>query len=421
MLTFFPTPYKDELWYGIITRYHIRSGNACWKYTIQELFPETKGYPRLGDTMPNTTMQIIAAQIPEKVLSLRDCALQHSLFPFRMRFQPLAKKQEYLQEFLNGKKMQPKFLFTTKRNGAEMPLRFCPQCIVDDKKRYGEPYWHTEHQIASLPLCPKHLCRLVLLPRQNTMSIGQQLILPPENPPDANYSATETEYLLAEALHYIYTLPYETSPNILSENLSAAVENAGFLEKGSVLRQSWDVQRLYVALTERFGTDIVVRCFGKHITKAHARRLRRYEIYSTEEYALLAVLLGLPPSTFFDGESISLTLQEKMSELERQGQTYTKARAAQLLQIREDQLLPYAKRFGIRPFWTQSGKPCADDKRQTYSVEIRLSAQEKEMLDEYMTAHNMDVYGHALRYFMQKTVGDWKNNHTNRRSFDNDT
>ena len=251
------------------------------------------------------------------------------------------------------------------------------------------------------------------------MSIGQQLILPPENPPDANYSATETEYLLAEALHYIYTLPYETSPNILSENLSAAVENAGFLEKGSVLRQSWDVQRLYAALEDRFGTDIVVRCFGKHITKAHARRLRRYEIYSTEEYALLAVLLGLPPSTFFDGESISLTLQEKMSELERQGQTYTKARAAQLLGIREDQLLPYAKRFSIRPFWTQSGKPCADDKRQTYSVEIRLSAQEKETLDEYMAAHNMDVYGHALRYFMQKIIGDWKASRTNERSFNN--
>ena len=49
-----------------------------------------------------TTMQIIAAQLPENVLSLRDCALQHSLFPFRMRFQPLEKKREYLQEFLDG-------------------------------------------------------------------------------------------------------------------------------------------------------------------------------------------------------------------------------------------------------------------------------------------------------------------------------
>ena len=61
-----------------------------------------------------------------------------------------------------------------------------------------------------------------------------------------------------------------------------------------------------------------------------------------------------------------------------------------------------------------------NDKRQTYSVEIRLSAQEKEELDAYMAAHNMDVYGHALRYFMQKNIGDWKNNHTNERSFNNE-
>ena len=92
MLTYFPTPYPGEWWYSVLCRYHVRSGNTCWKYTIQELFPEMTGYPRLGDTMPNTSMQIIAAQLPENVLSLRDCALQHSLFPFRMRFQPLEKK-----------------------------------------------------------------------------------------------------------------------------------------------------------------------------------------------------------------------------------------------------------------------------------------------------------------------------------------
>ena len=212
--------------------------------------------------MPNTTMQTIASQLPENILSLRDMALKHSLFSFRMRFQPLEKKREYLQKFLDGENMQPKFLFTTKKNAAEMPLRFCPKCVAEDGEQHGEPYWHTEHQIASLPLCPKHLCRLVALPRQNTMPIGQQLILPPENPPDPEFAATEAEYSLIEALHYIYTLPYETSPNVLSENLSAAIENAGFLEAGSILRQSWDVQRLYAALEERFGTEIVVRCFG---------------------------------------------------------------------------------------------------------------------------------------------------------------
>ena len=102
MLTFFPSPYEDELWYGIITRYHVRSGNSCWKYTVQELFPETKGYPRLGDTMPNTTMQTIAAQLPENILSLRDMALvQHCIN--KQAIKSLANDHDIWQ---NGKKKQ---------------------------------------------------------------------------------------------------------------------------------------------------------------------------------------------------------------------------------------------------------------------------------------------------------------------------
>lgn len=404
MLTFFPAPYEDELWYGIITRYHMRSGNRYWKDTLRDLFPGLEKRPRLGVAMPNETMQAVAAQLPPGVLSLRDCALHHSLFSFRMRFHPKGRKAEYLEAFLRGENMQPKFLFTTKKNAAELPLRFCPMCIAGDLERHGEPYWHTEHQIASLPLCPKHLCRLVALPAKNTMTIGQQLILPPENSGDADFAATETEFALTDAIHYVYTLPFETSPNAQSENLSIAIENAGFLEPGSVRRQVWDTKRLYAALSETFGAEIVCRCFGRNLTKAHSRRLRKCEIYSTEEYMLLAVLVGLPASAFFTDEVIPLALQEHMKELERQGQVYTKARAAQLLAIREDQLLPYAKRFHIRPFWTQSGKPRTDAERQNYTVTINLSQQEREALDAYMATHNMDAYSHALRYFIRQML-----------------
>ena len=38
MISFFPTPYPDELWYSVICRYHIRSGNPCIKYTLNELY-----------------------------------------------------------------------------------------------------------------------------------------------------------------------------------------------------------------------------------------------------------------------------------------------------------------------------------------------------------------------------------------------
>lgn len=34
MIPFFPTPYPDELWYSVICRYHIRSGNPSVKYAL---------------------------------------------------------------------------------------------------------------------------------------------------------------------------------------------------------------------------------------------------------------------------------------------------------------------------------------------------------------------------------------------------
>lgn len=35
MISFFPMPYPDELWYSVICRYHIRSGNPSFKYSIR--------------------------------------------------------------------------------------------------------------------------------------------------------------------------------------------------------------------------------------------------------------------------------------------------------------------------------------------------------------------------------------------------
>lgn len=38
MISFFPTPYPDELWYSVICRYHIRNGNYCAKHTMRQLY-----------------------------------------------------------------------------------------------------------------------------------------------------------------------------------------------------------------------------------------------------------------------------------------------------------------------------------------------------------------------------------------------
>ena len=38
MLSFFPFPYPDELWYSVIARYHTHSGALSWQATMAALF-----------------------------------------------------------------------------------------------------------------------------------------------------------------------------------------------------------------------------------------------------------------------------------------------------------------------------------------------------------------------------------------------
>ena len=403
MIPFFPTPYPDEFWYGTITRFHLHCGFAFWSDSLKLLFPEHT-YPRVGSLLPNETMRQLVLRLPEGVLSLEELVLRHSLFPLRLLFLRSERKTEYLRQYLQGEDIQPKLLSLTKKQ-REHPLRYCPVCARRDAERLGESYWHTEHQIWLMPLCPVHGCHLVGAPCRTTMSIGRQLVLIPDRPPEPDFKVIETDKTLTALLHRWYQMPLEVGPSVgKTDNLGRAMENAGFLSPGNVRRGAWDTGRLYAALVDKFGANVVTEVFGSHITTAHARRLRLGEIACTEEYALLSVLLGLEANVLFSQDQIPLDIQQRMRALSMSGRPCTKKNVANLLGIRVDQVMPYAERFGIEPFWVQSGKRRASEELQTYSVTIHLSQEERRRLDAYMGKHHMDAYGHALRYFMQQAL-----------------
>ena len=81
---------------------------------------------------------------------------------------------------------------------------------------------------------------------------------------------------------------------------------------------------------------------------------------------------------------------------------------AKLLGIRADRLLPYARRFGVAPFWPQSGTAKAAQERQTYTVTIHLSPMERLELEVFMRAQGMEAYSHAMRYFMEAGLRRWR-------------
>lgn len=407
MLSFFPTPYPDELWYSVIARYHTHSGALSWQATMAALFGDARDTD-VGSFFPNNSIHKILAQLPPGFFPAQEIALQHTLLPFLMRFQPADRKAAILEAFLNGEDMRPRYLRAT-RDIKPRSMRYCPVCVREDTQTYGEPYWHREHQIGLMPLCPRHYCRLLDKPIPNTRPLGAQYLpLDGQDWAEPDYGALEYEPALTGTLYAYLTMLYDLSPNREADNLARVTENAGLLNEDSIRKQAFDVDKLHTALTDKYGAELVEHYFGDHITKAHALRLRHYLIYSAEEYALLTTMLGQGPELLFSQESVPLTLETRMRELAASHVIRDKASIAKLLGIRADRLLPYTRRFGIAPFWPQSGTVKEAQERQTYTVTIHLSQTDRAELDAFMRDKGMGAYSHALRYFMEAGLRRWR-------------
>lgn len=398
MLSYFPTPYPGELWYSVVARYHKHTGALSWQATMENLFGNTRDTD-VGSFFPNGSIRKTLEQLPPGFLSTQEVALQHTLLPFLMRFQSKEKKDAIMESFLNGEDMRPRYLRAT-RDIKPRSLRCCPVCVHEDIKTYGEAYWHREHQIGLMPLCPHHRCRLLDVPIPTTRPLGAQYLSPVEPADDPDYQALDYEPALTDTLYAYLNMPYACAPNREADNLARTMENAGLLTEDSIRKQAFDPDELYVALVDKYGPDLVGHYFGDRITKAHALRLRHYLIYSAEKYALLTVLLGQAPDVLFSPQPVPLKLEEQMREMAASRVVRDKAGIARLLGIKADRLLPYAKRFGIEPFWPQSGATKKTVERQTYTVTIHLSQAEMEQLDAFMASQGMTAYSHALRYFM---------------------
>ena len=47
------------------------------------------------------------------------------------------------------------------RGESDLFLKYCPMCADEDRRQFGEAYWHRVHQIRNMQICTKHNCRLI--------------------------------------------------------------------------------------------------------------------------------------------------------------------------------------------------------------------------------------------------------------------
>ena len=154
-MIFFPTIYEDELLYSAIARYHVRSGNTSCRQTLEDIF--NKKNIILSIYLPSNIRNIINNMPEYSTYTEKELIYNNTLYPFFTAFMNQESANETYKMMLQNKNMNihAKCGITARGNIREF-LRFCPDCIDEDIKKYGETYWHRTHQIPEYIICSKH-------------------------------------------------------------------------------------------------------------------------------------------------------------------------------------------------------------------------------------------------------------------------
>lgn len=89
-------------------------------------------------------------------------AMTATVLPYFLRFRP-PELHAKAMALMFGDSVEPlKFVLGLPAgpSGASMPLRYCQECAEEDLRTYGVPYWHRQHQLPGVLICPHHLTAL---------------------------------------------------------------------------------------------------------------------------------------------------------------------------------------------------------------------------------------------------------------------
>jgi predicted nucleic acid-binding Zn-ribbon protein len=157
-LLHFPEGYPDEDFRSIIYRYHVRSGNTSMAETKKELFDvKTEKFwqfPRKLSTLLNR-LPLGHNMTDEEVLS-------HTWFPLIRPFITDERLSPVYKDIMygDGPRFVGRVVEKKQLTYLSKEIKYCPYCMDEDFKKYGESYVHLSHQMSFVEHCPKHKVKL---------------------------------------------------------------------------------------------------------------------------------------------------------------------------------------------------------------------------------------------------------------------
>jgi len=151
---YFPDPYPDELFYSICARFAER---MSYSPTIAARALSLPTHASVGFFLPYN-LDLLAETLPPRHSYTADSFIDgHSILPY---WGPFMQSATY--SLIRGEMKKRRGQGALAYCGYVGPrylrqfIRYCPKCVSADRGRWGEAYWHRQHQIPGVLVCETH-------------------------------------------------------------------------------------------------------------------------------------------------------------------------------------------------------------------------------------------------------------------------
>lgn len=156
MIPFFSPPYPDELLYSAISRVAAVMDYPHQTSFSRQIFGQHRA--KVSVDLASHLDHLLEALPYGHHLTVAQIIDHHTLFPYYQPSLTTAQAQK-LKEAMRGPNLAKVYRTLDvflKRLDPPDHLRYCPNCVIADRKTYGSTYWHLIHQVPSLKICPTH-------------------------------------------------------------------------------------------------------------------------------------------------------------------------------------------------------------------------------------------------------------------------
>ena len=151
-----PKPYPEELLYSTIARAGVHDGETSPKQLLDKVFGNRKVIATVD--LPSH-IHALTSQYPSTLgLDTKTLISKHTLWPLYAPFHPRTRNEK-IERWMCGNSKGAAHLasgIAASRVKSNTHLNLCPECLIEQKSKYGECFWNRLWQVPLVKVCPQH-------------------------------------------------------------------------------------------------------------------------------------------------------------------------------------------------------------------------------------------------------------------------